>query len=277
MNGPPRLMDERRDDLAGRLLRSARGDAPPEQSRRRALATAAVVSSAAGSAAAGTTLASKMSTSLKWLGLGALGGTLCAAAIAHFAPASNANDTRALDAATTRGSAVAPAPKTQSPRARPAGGAPLRAVTPNTRAPVAGVAKAVTRSPATSPDVASARERMTTIGGAPAGSACAAFAPVAPATSAAPSDTFAAELAQIDAARRALARGDADGALRIITRYELAYAAPHFDQEATLLRVEALKLSGRAAAAERVGRAFIATHPASALAPRVRTLIGAPP
>jgi hypothetical protein len=272
MNGPPRLLDEPRDDLAVQLLRSARGDAPTEQSRSRALATAAVASGAGG-AAVGASLASKTYAFLRWLGLGALGGTLTAAAISHFAAGSGSSAKRAVGAMTEHGSAAAPASESPPQRARAA-----RATEPSTRVHVASVAaKPVTRSPAASSDAAITRDRTTAAGGAPADSARAAFAPLAPATSAASHDTFAAELAQIDAARRALARGDANGALRLIAHYELSYPAPHFDQEATVVRIEALKLSGRAATAERVGRAFIAAHPDSALAPRVRTLIGAPP
>jgi hypothetical protein len=76
----------------------------------------------------------------------------------------------------------------------------------------------------------------------------------------------------IDAARRALAAGKSGETLAIVDGYDARTAAPLFGQEASLLRIEALLAQGQAARAQALGRAFLARHPQSPLAQRVRSL-----
>lgn len=254
MNGPPRLTERGCDDPVAELLRSARSDRPSENSRQRALAVAARLSTAAaaGTAASASAL-SKSALFIKWLGLGALGGALTMLGVAH------------LETARPRARRPAPVVTRPAPLREAPSGASLPPPAPPTRHTAEGARRPSRDNPARRP----ARPRKSEV---PAASA--AFAPIAPASSSAPQDTFSAEIAQIDAARRALARGDGAAALQRIARYEADFDTPHFGQEATVLRVQALELTGQRDRAEQLARRFLASHPNSALAPRVRTLIG---
>jgi hypothetical protein len=79
------------------------------------------------------------------------------------------------------------------------------------------------------------------------------------------------ELASIDAARGALARGDADGALARLDRYGREFPRARLDLEAEVLRIDALAESGRADAARAHAREFLRRHPNNVLAAHVRT------
>lgn len=78
------------------------------------------------------------------------------------------------------------------------------------------------------------------------------------------------ELASIDAARAALARGDAAGAMARLDRYARAYPRGRLDLEAEVLRVDALAESGRTDQAHARAREFLRRHPNSVLAAHVR-------
>jgi len=82
------------------------------------------------------------------------------------------------------------------------------------------------------------------------------------------------ELASIDAARKALARGDTSGAIARLDRYARAFPRGRLDLEAEVLRIDALAESGRADAARAHARDFLRRHPNSVLAAHVRTRLG---
>ncbi len=82
------------------------------------------------------------------------------------------------------------------------------------------------------------------------------------------------ELASIDAARAALARGNAAGALARLDRYARAYPRGRLDQEAEVLRIDALAESGRLEQSRARAREFLRRHPNSVLAAHVRTRLG---
>jgi hypothetical protein len=82
------------------------------------------------------------------------------------------------------------------------------------------------------------------------------------------------ELASIDAARAALARGDAAGAIARLDRYARAYPRGRLDLEAEVLRIDALAESGRTDQAHARARDFLRRHPNSVLAAHVRTRLG---
>ena len=82
------------------------------------------------------------------------------------------------------------------------------------------------------------------------------------------------ELASIDAARSALARGDAAGAIARLDRYARAYPRGRLDLEAEVLRIDALAESGRTEQAHARAREFLKRHPNSVLAAHVRTRLG---
>ena len=82
------------------------------------------------------------------------------------------------------------------------------------------------------------------------------------------------ELASIDAARAALARGDASGAIARLNGYARAYPRGRLDMEAEVLRIDALFESGRTEQARARAREFLRRHPNSVLGAHVRTRLG---
>jgi hypothetical protein len=86
-------------------------------------------------------------------------------------------------------------------------------------------------------------------------------------------DTLAEEIVLFDRARAALERGDAASALPLLDEYESRYRTGAFAEEAEVLRVRALMHQGDRAAATRVGERFLAAHPTSPHAARVRAIL----
>jgi hypothetical protein len=84
---------------------------------------------------------------------------------------------------------------------------------------------------------------------------------------------LARELASIDGARAALARGDATGAIARLDGYARAFPRGRLDLEAEVLRIDALSEAGRVEAARAHAREFLRRHPNSVLAAHVRTRI----
>jgi hypothetical protein len=83
-----------------------------------------------------------------------------------------------------------------------------------------------------------------------------------------------AEVAALDAASRALERGDATGALSLIGAYWRSFPRGSLGLEAKVLEAECLDRAGRHEAASAHARAFLAQHPTSPLAGRMRQLAG---
>lgn len=80
----------------------------------------------------------------------------------------------------------------------------------------------------------------------------------------------AEELAAINAVRASLIAKDPQAALAQLDRYELNYPEASFGLPAKLLRIEALAVSGRPQAAMALASAFVAAHPDSLHAARLR-------
>jgi hypothetical protein len=78
------------------------------------------------------------------------------------------------------------------------------------------------------------------------------------------------QVASLDRAERALAAGDATAALRLVDEYEARFPAGSLLQEATVVRVDSLSKLGRHADAAAVAEAFLASHPTSPYAPKLR-------
>jgi outer membrane protein assembly factor BamD (BamD/ComL family) len=81
------------------------------------------------------------------------------------------------------------------------------------------------------------------------------------------------QVVAIDRARAALAAGDAPRAVRLVDDYEANFPTGTLAQEATALRIEALVTEGQFAHATEVADRFLASHPASPHAARIRRLI----
>jgi hypothetical protein len=90
-------------------------------------------------------------------------------------------------------------------------------------------------------------------------------------------DSFSLELAMIERARTAIAAGHPNAALGALDDYEAKFETPIFGDEASVLRIEARSALGDRALALALARQFLALHPSSPLAQRVRSLgLGGP-
>jgi outer membrane protein assembly factor BamD (BamD/ComL family) len=88
-------------------------------------------------------------------------------------------------------------------------------------------------------------------------------------------EALAAELAILDRTKRALENGDPSGALKQLETHDAQFRDGRLAPEATVLRIEALIASGDTRAAEQRALGFLAKHPKSPLAGRVRALVAA--
>jgi hypothetical protein len=238
MSEPRRLLEEGGSEVELALLRSARHDAPSAGARRRTLVALGLAGSV-GATVTTTTAASTATTALlKWIGVGVLGGMVTVGTVAVVQPG------------------VA-----------------------NERAQVAskGFAPEATRKAAVARQITTA-EAPPQPAAPPADEAPSARPSAAPAdpphASAKPS--LADEVAALDVAREALAAGDAGRTLRALDQHDQRFPGGMLGPEAMVLRIEALILRGDRASAARLGEAFLAAHPRSPHASRLRSLIGSP-
>jgi TolA-binding protein len=121
---------------------------------------------------------------------------------------------------------------------------------------------------APAPPAASTRSRLT---GAPARSRSADPVPATDAPVAA--ERLAEEVALVDRARGALARGDASAAVAALDAYEAHFTERRFAPESLYLRMESLLALGRAADARAVAARLAAAHPTSPQAARARQVL----
>jgi hypothetical protein len=82
------------------------------------------------------------------------------------------------------------------------------------------------------------------------------------------------QIALIDAAHAAVKRHDASAALSSVDTYTSRYPGGLFDQEATVIRIEALDQSGIHARAASLARTFLAKHPTTPHAKRLERIAG---
>jgi hypothetical protein len=277
-----RLLESSPTPATRELLRSGLGDRPRrEVTERAALAlglTVATMSSTAGAAAAAvgaaTTATSAVSTAgtslgalslVKWLAVGMTAGVVASggAAVVHEV---------------ARGQVAVPK-STHVTEVAPAGrNTPQNALNPRNNAVSAPKGAAVAQQAAAEPNVASAPPL-----GAPgpmppagtAGTTVSDSAPLRPPSTQTPipavsSGALAREVAQIDAARSALAAGDTARALAELERYERMRQTPTFVREAELLRIEAFSARGEHARAAELARRYITRFPNDAHVAKLR-------
>ena len=99
--------------------------------------------------------------------------------------------------------------------------------------------------------------------------------PRAGAASEAPIDAerLAEEVALVDQARGALARGDGAAAITALDSYQARFKQPKFAPEALYLRMESLLRLGRAAAARAVAERLVSEYPRSPHTARARQVM----
>jgi hypothetical protein len=94
-----------------------------------------------------------------------------------------------------------------------------------------------------------------------------------PSAPAAPASTLAAEVSMLDQARNAVAAKSGERALDVLGRYARQFPSGTLALEASVLRIEALFLAGSPAATT-LAREFLAAHPTSTHATKIRRLLG---
>ncbi len=237
------------------LLESYSAEQPSAAARTRALGiasvaagTVATIGVAAGAGAAAPKAAGLAGLAVfKWVVIGvAVAGAATAVVVVR-------PDPEPVVTTSTKASPVAPAKATA-------------AVAPTPQ--VTAVAEAMVEPPAISPaDLRAAPS-------APAPVAQRATAtPVAAAPAAPASGSLPAEIAALDRARKALEGGDPAQALTLVDAYESQYPNGTFSEEAEVLRIEALAKRGDRARATSAGQRFLAAHPTSPHAARIRAIL----
>jgi hypothetical protein len=91
-----------------------------------------------------------------------------------------------------------------------------------------------------------------------------------------PSADLEAEMGLLTSAQAAIQRGDYSAALAKLDEHQKAFPSGVLSEERTAARIVALCAAGRQADARSLATAFLARHPSSPLAPRVRTSCGGP-
>jgi len=94
-----------------------------------------------------------------------------------------------------------------------------------------------------------------------------------PAARAAGSMSFDDELALVESARTALAKGDASACLARLDEYDRRVQKGTFEREVAVMRIEASIARGETARARSLGAAFLAESPNSPYANRIRSLL----
>ncbi|WP_437751412.1 hypothetical protein [Sorangium sp. So ce1389] len=290
-------MSDSYDDFDRALLRAGRTAKAPSSLRAKALAAAAAGTV---TAAATTKLgvgAAKASGGLAAQAAHALG--LKAVLVASIGVTSVALVLGgAYVAATHHADAVAPAAPARSPRVAEAGGVAPAAAPPAQEEPALPAAAEPAVDPAAEPAPRAAASpapraaaSITNVAPAPQGTGLARQVPSpAPAVTAVPaadplprepsgeqvapppatpSFVLSDELRLIDAARAALARGDAPLALRLTAEHAARFPGGSLAIERDVLRVDALVAGGHMAEAASRACAFAARSPRSAQAPRM--------
>jgi hypothetical protein len=285
MNAPRRLLQDG-TDFERQLLASARLDVASPRKVKRALAavgTLAAFGSASGAGAASgsaTGIAGAgLSVLVKWVGLGMIVGVGATGTARLLTPPSVVpRETRIASSMTAPMEVLARAPD-------PAATTAEETITIETASPLAPdhataagepageaqpvrVRSASRHAEATSPS--STARHAETMAPEPSSPERAIASPAATTS---PAD-LTAEISALAAVRAALGQGNAVAALFQLEAYRRAFPRGALDDEATVLEVNALSLGGDRAAAALVARRYLAAHPASPHAPRLRALAG---
>jgi hypothetical protein len=241
--------EEGATDAESSLLKAARRERAPSNTRIKVLGLAAAVAttSAATNIAATTATATKsggLAGLTKLLAVSLLGGGVIAGGVF-------VRETRQTPA--SRVASPSPAARPPEPGGRETGRAPLLP------AP---------EPPSQSPNAAPSTPAV------PAPTAVAhAETPAHHVLPGAPDNPLSREVAALEGAHQALAERNPDEALRLLDRYRLKFPAGALSSEATVLRVQALLMHGDRTGARALADAFAAAHPESPFGRRLEDLI----
>jgi hypothetical protein len=245
MSDPKRLLEMGADDFEREVLKSALPDRGSHRAYERTLATIAA-GTAFTVATAATSAATPVGASvvLKWLGVGALVGFATAGSVSV-----------ALEQKPVPSKPVlveAPAAKLAEAPARPA--VPEeRAATPIPEPPEKLATR--TTSISTSEPIAAAGPSIGTL------------------PAAASSEKLLREVRTLDRAKSALSSGNAAVALQALDEHDRGFPDGALGPEATVLRARALVAAGNRPGALAIARGIVRSHPESAHAKTLRTLL----
>ncbi|MEP7050754.1 MAG: hypothetical protein ABJB12_10390 [Pseudomonadota bacterium] len=271
MSGSESILNKEPEELTRLLLEAARQDGAPQAARERALLKVTSVAlglGAASSAAAWGTPSSLAKASgwlvAKWLVAGLTSGILTLA-VAEKVQQLAAPEVAHAPANRSASRAALRAPRVGNAREQPS-------LTPQADVPLTPPAAVAELPPAAA--LASAAPVVATSHGALVASAAARSAEPVAATprDKSVSSPLTRELALLEQARRALALHAPPSALQALNDYRAQFPEGSLQAEAAALRVEAVGQAGDRASAQRLARAFLASHPTSPLAARVRAL-----
>ena len=243
MSDPKRLLEENTDEFENELLRSVRADAMTDRNRQRVLAGIGLATAGltASTAAASTSATSAVVKAGLFKGVStATVKWIAICSVAALVP------TTVWVARSQRTISVAPPSAATSPAIAPA----ARDVQP----------------PAAPLDTPPADDVIPE----------AKTAPPPQAAQPAASATLADEVAALQVARTALAGHDPSGAIVALDHYKSRFPSGKLGPEATVLRIDALTQRGDRATASAMGDRFLAAHPHSPYADRVRSILSAP-
>jgi hypothetical protein len=263
MSDPTRFTETEPQSPEATLLRSMRSDAPGAGSKKALLGALALsaVGGLSGSAAASSASSGWAGAGVaKWLAVVGLCGAVLGAGYSAWngTSSSAASPSPGLEATNF---AAGAGPVAQAPPVPTPASPPVSSLLAELSQPVAsagppesrGGRAAASALPATALTTARTPERR-------AGAAVTAHG-------------LSDEVAALERARRALADENGTTALKALSEYDREFKQRTLAPEAEALRIEALLKSGDAVAGRAAAQAFLARHPKSPLAKRVRSLI----
>jgi hypothetical protein len=296
MSEPRRILDgPEASQFERELLQSWAAEQPSAASRARALAIAgAAAGTLAAAATAASASASASGSAIMTSGSGSVGATAGVAApgaagaglavtlkwgfLFAFVAASVVAGVVVLGGSRSSGAPSTPVPALIT-TASTAPGTPTAttATTTTTTAgpsnPPAAALEPKTFSPTELPPATAAAATASPPGArAPAVTSIASASPVAPAAPSAES-SLSEQIASFDRARAAFDAGDHDRVIALVDAYEKRFPTGTFVQEAEVLRIQALGRKGDTAGARRAGQRFLAAHPTSPHAARIRAIL----
>jgi hypothetical protein len=294
MSDPRRLRERAAGGLDRALLESAREDRAAAGAEERALAALGLGAVAAtglaalaahgASAPKAAAVASKVASAvlLKWLGIGVV-ATVAVSAPVTYLVVSRAERAATVAPAASGGPPQARAARTPPPSAPPARLARLpgasdesaeeRATESAAEAPAIAVS-ALADAPAPAPTTPA--PAPTTPAPAPTAPASAPPTPAPAPPTPAPAQrvsSLSPEVDVLDRARHALAAHDPVAARAALDEYQRRFPKGSLREEAELAAIESLVLSGDSAGTREAAARFLAAHPDSAYAGRVRAIV----
>lgn len=265
MSAPRRLIEEGGTSLEMALLRSAKDDDPPPEALPRAMIAAGVGGAAVSGGAAASVFAKPASGLLKWAihlivvaacGLG--GGAIFMGEAGNSAGSSLERSAAAL--AESEANQASQGELLSNPADAPPGTIELPSPEQSEESAAAGSPRGAQKSSSN-------------------GSRAKAIDPAEKRphnnnnTNTNTKPSLAEEVALLDGARRALMRGDAEGALRVLEQHARVFSAGALIADAAVLRIEALAARGDKAGAISNARAFLAAFPRDPHAAHVQNIL----